>query len=137
EILALTTESHLSMHPRATPLPLLLVRTLLALALLAGATGCTSTQWLSVRSTPHSPLVERLKLTSRGGGKPSERTVQLLRRYALDDEIKGDQQRLLARLQRIIDEEPSPDKVYAFAELAYLEGKRQELTKPKLALDLY
>ncbi|MEX0586685.1 MAG: hypothetical protein WD176_08580, partial [Pirellulales bacterium] len=45
----------------------------LALALLA---GCSANEWVTVRSTPHSPLVERLKLTGRGGGEPSERSVQ-------------------------------------------------------------
>src|SRR5688572_7925853 len=112
-----------------------LILTLICLALLMP--GCRSMQWVSVRSTPHNALVERLKLTGRGGGKPSERTVQVLRRYALDGELGGSQQRLLARLQGIINQESSPEKLYAFAELSYLEGKRCELAQPKEALDLY
>src|SRR5687768_16480105 len=106
-------------------------------ALLVASPGCRSTQWVSVRSTPHNALVERLKLTSRGGGKPSERTSQVLRRYALDAQIAGNQQRLLASLQNIIEQEPAPEKLYAFAELSFLEGKRKELTQPNEALDLY
>jgi hypothetical protein len=125
------------MHSRAFPTPLVAAAALLVLIAFGSLAGCSSTKWVSVRSTPHSPLVERLKLTSRGGGKPSERTVQLLRRYALEDDIQGDQQRLLVQVQQIVDQEPSPEKLYAFAELAYLEGKRRELTEPKLALDLY
>ncbi len=121
------------MHWLVTRTQLLL--TLVGLALLAP--GCRSTQWVAVRSTPHNALVERLKLTGRGGGKPSERTVQVLRRYALDDQLGGSQQRLLARLQAIINQESSPEKLYAFAELSYLEGKRCELALPKEALDLY
>jgi hypothetical protein len=125
------------MHSRAVPIRITAAWTLLIAILLAGGSGCSTTKWVSVRSTPHSPLVERLKLTSRGGGKPSERTVQLLRRYALEEQIDGNQQTLLVRLQSVIDQEPTPDKLHAFAELAYLEGKRRELTEPKLALDLY
>ena len=113
-----------------------LLAIVLLLALLAGP-GCSSHQWVTVRSTPHSPLVERLKLTSRGGGKPSERTVQVLRRYALEDDLDGDQRGLLARVHNIIEQEPTPEKLYAFAELSYLEGKRRELTEPKRALDHY
>jgi hypothetical protein len=119
------------MHTRRTRL----ILTLACLLLLAP--GCRSMQWVSVRSTPHNALVERLKLTGRGGGKPSERTVQVLRRYALEDQLGGSQQRLLARLQAIINQESSPEKLYAFAELSYLEGKRCELAQPKEALDLF
>lgn len=101
------------------------------------AAGCQSTQWVAVRSTPHNALVERLKLTGRGGGKPSERTEQVIRRYALDRQIPHSEQRTLASLQTVIENEPAPEKLYAFAELSYLEGKRRELTQPKEALDLY
>lgn len=109
----------------------------IALCLLLLSAGCTSTQYVTVRSTPHNALVERLKLTSRGGGKPSDRTVQVLRRYALDDQVGGNQEKLLTRLQAIIDSDPAPEKLYAFAELSYLEGKRRELTQPKESLDLF
>lgn len=100
-------------------------------------TSCASTHYVKVRSTPHSPLVDRLKVTSRGGPQPSARTMQLLRKYDLIDALHGKIQPLLDRVQAIADQEPSPETVYAFAELSYIAGKRAELTDPAAALDHY
>jgi len=99
--------------------------------------GCASTHYVKVRSAPHSPLVERLKVTSRGGPQPSARTMQLLRRYDLVGELRGKMRPLLDKVQAIVDQEPSPEKVYAFAELSYIAGKKTELTEPGTALDHY
>ena len=99
--------------------------------------GCTATHYVKVRSNPKSPLVEQLKLTSRGGPQPSVRTVQILRRYDLDRRIQGNLDLLLSEFQTILDREPTPDKLYAFAELCYVSGKRYELKDPALALDRY
>jgi pimeloyl-ACP methyl ester carboxylesterase len=44
---------------------------------------------------------------------------------------------LLQRLQAINDREPSADKVYAMAELAFLGGKKAESFDKRAALDLY
>jgi len=100
--------------------------------------GCASSKYASLRSVPKSPLVEPLKLTSRKGPQPSRRTRQFLRVYdLLADYQKRDPRELLDNVQKIIDEEPSADKVHAFAELAYLEAKKAEDLEPRLALDLY
>jgi hypothetical protein len=107
----------------------------LAAALLAS--GCATTHYVKVNSAPHSPLVERLKLTSRGGPQPSARTLQLLRLYDLLGDLHGNMQPLLEKFQAIVDREPTPDKVYAFAELNYIAGKKAELTSPDLALDYF
>ena len=37
----------------------------------------------------------------------------------------------------IVDREPTPDKVCAFAELNYIAGKKAELTDPAAALDYF
>jgi pimeloyl-ACP methyl ester carboxylesterase len=107
-----------------------------ALLCLAGA-GCGSTQWVSVRSTPYSPLVERLKLTSWHGPQPSDRTVQVLRRYALAEKYHSDPETVVGQLQVLVEQEPSPDKLYSFAELAYLEGKKREVTDPRAAMEMF
>ncbi len=99
--------------------------------------GCSNTHYVKVRSVPYSPLVDRLKLTSRGGPQPSGRTMQLLRQYDLAAGLHGDMQPLLDKVQAIADQEPTPQKVYAFAELSYIAGKKVELVNPTTALDHY
>ncbi len=100
------------------------------------ASGCTSTG-VTLRPVPHTPLTERLKLTGHSPPQPSARTKQLLRVYNLTDAAKGDPRPLLERLQAILDQEPTADKVYAFAELAFLAGKQAEAHDEKIAMDLY
>ncbi|HVA50391.1 MAG TPA: alpha/beta fold hydrolase [Pirellulales bacterium] len=106
-------------------------------AVVAVLTGCGTTHYVKVRSVPRSPLVEQLKLTSRGGPQPSARTLQLLRLYNLRDDLHGNLQPLLDKFQAIVDREPTPDKVYAFAELNYIAGRKAELKNPDLALDYF
>ncbi|HEX3601542.1 MAG TPA: hypothetical protein VHU84_15430, partial [Lacipirellulaceae bacterium] len=66
------------------------------------AIGCaTGSEWVKVRDTPRNPLAGSLDLLSRNGPKPTDRTIQLLRRYDLEDELKGDRAALLARLEDI------------------------------------
>ena len=75
---------------------------------------------------------------SRGTGpKPTARTVQLLRRYDLEDE-QGDKPALLAELTEINRREPNRENVYALAELAYVGAKRAEVAMQQdQALELY
>ena len=92
---------------------------------------------IEMRKVPRSPLVERFKLTSRQGPQPSPRTVQVVRVNDLGDEVSEDPRVLLEKLQRVIEREPTAQNVYAFAELAFLAGKKSEPRDPQLALDLY
>jgi len=96
-----------------------------------------ATHYVKVRNHPKNPLVEQLKLTSRRGPQPSGRTMQLLRQYDLDRQLLGNLDPLLAKFQSILDREPTPDKLYAFAELCYVAGKRREHKDPAVALDRY
>ncbi len=109
---------------------------LLALVGLASF-GCSSTKWVTLRNVPQTPLSERLKLTTSGGLRPSDRTFQLLRVYNLTEDLQEDNRQLLQKLQGITDNDPSPDKVFALAELAYLGGKKVEKRDSDLARDLY
>jgi len=149
--LARTAAMHaLRRSPRSqTPLPatrLLAVRAatarllagLVVLGLLAAGTGgCAASKGVSLRSVPRNPLAEQLKLGSRTGPEPSARTVQVLRFWNLQDQLDGDIRDLLAQLQVIADRQPSAERVYAIAELAYLGGKRVEKTSPAVATDLF
>ena len=110
---------------------------LLAVLLAAvSANGCSSNK-ISLRSVPKSPLIEQLDLTSYTGPKPSPRTLQLLRVYNLTGHLGMDARPLLERLQAIDDREPSSDKVYALSELAFLGGKKAERIDKSAAMDLY
>ena len=55
----------------------------------AWRSGCAATRYVEVRSVPHSPLVDRLKLTSHGGPQPTDRTMQILRQYDLMRDLKN------------------------------------------------
>ncbi len=101
-------------------------------------TGCmTSSEWVKVRDTPRNPLAGTLDLLSPGGPKPTERTMQLLRRYDLDGELKGDRAALLARLEEIQRREPNREHDYAMAELAYITATQSEKFHRSRALEFY
>lgn len=117
-------------------------RRLLAIALIVCtlSTGCISSRnkWVALRSTPRNPLTETLGLVNRSGPKPTERTIQLLRRYNLEDDLSANRSELLARLDKIDQQEPNRVNAYALAELAYVGAKRQEQAKHvDQALELY
>jgi pimeloyl-ACP methyl ester carboxylesterase len=105
---------------------------------LALAGGCAESSYVSVRSAPHNPLAESLSLFSKSGPQPSPRTMQFVRTHGLADELKEDPRKLLGNVQEIVDKEPSPNNVYALAELAYVGGaKLQQKKDPQDALDLH
>jgi len=115
---------------------------LLAIALLAVClpSGCatSSNKWVALRATPRNPLTETLGLVTRTGPKPTKRTIQLLRRYDLEDKLSEDRAALLARLDKIDQQEPDRVHAYAMAELAYVGAKREEQAKHiDQALELY
>jgi len=108
-----------------------------ALVSLAAASGCLTTQYVKLREAPKNPLSEQLSLTARSGPKPSERTMQMLRRYDAVNDLKGDPQQVITKFQTILEREPSIDMVYTVAELAYIGGKKSEGANEKVALDFY
>jgi hypothetical protein len=108
-----------------------------ALLLLVVLCGCGQTKFLTVRHVPKSPLEDPLQLVSYRGPQPSERTQQLLRRYALEFP-KEQPERVLEPLHAELTADPTPEKVYSFAELAFVSAKRAEYKGDELkALDCY
>ena len=102
------------------------------------ASGCASQKWVSLRSVPNNPLTQQFKdFVPNGPIKPSGRTVQLLRIYALEDDLDGDPNTLLDKLQTLYEKEPSHEVLYALSEVSYLAARRIETSQPKKALDLY
>jgi len=119
----------------ATRLRLLAI--LCACLLLAGC-ATSSNRWVSLRATPRNPLTETLGLLTKQGPKPTERTIQLLRRYNLEKDLEGDRTAILARLSKIDAQSPQREHAYAQAELAYVGAKQAERAMRKSqALELY
>jgi pimeloyl-ACP methyl ester carboxylesterase len=109
----------------------------IVLVCLALGSGCAQ-QYIKLRKVPQNPLEGPLNLLSYGGPKPTSRTEMLLRRYDLLETQEKTPQIALTNLKQQIVQEPTGDKVYSVAELAYIDAKRQEdAGKIKEALDLY
>lgn len=105
---------------------------------LLSAVGCASNaEWVTVRDTPRNPLSGTLDLVSPGGPKPTSRTIQLLRRYDLERDLKGDRAALLSRLEDIQRREPEREHEYAMAEIAYITATQAEKLQRQKALEFY
>jgi hypothetical protein len=117
--------------------PRLRLITLLALLAASGAAGCASTSWVDVRKQQRNVLATQLTMATSDGSHLSGRTMLLLRRYDLVDRLEGDPCTLLVELREIFNREPTADKLYSLAELAYWSGQKAELTHPQKALELY
>lgn len=97
--------------------------------------GCAGNQYITARKAPFNPLEGPLQLLSHSGPQPTPRTEAVLRRYDL---AKDSDDVVFARLQEQITSEPSAEKLYALAELAYVGAKKAEsLRQHGRALDLY
>jgi triacylglycerol esterase/lipase EstA (alpha/beta hydrolase family) len=100
--------------------------------------GCIGgSEWVKVRDTPRNPLAGSLELLSSNGPKPTERTMQLLRRYDLERALKGDRATLLAHLEDIQRREPDREHEYAMAEIAYVTATQAEKLHRQRALQFY
>ena len=105
--------------------------------ILAPLCGCASTSYLSVRKVPQNPLAGPLRLLSRRGPKPTDRSRQVLRRYDLQEMQQNDPQATLRALQEELAAEPDLDKMYAFAELAYIQGKKTQQRGDDSSLEMF
>ncbi len=79
-----------------------------------------------------------MELLSRKGPQPTQRTVQVLRRYDLEKSYKDHPDQTLTELQQLNAQEPTADKVQAFSELAYIAGFKADVVGDNAkALNLY
>ena len=99
--------------------------------------GCAADRFVELRPEPKNPLADTLNLYARGGPKPSERTVLVLRRYALPPDGGRDISATIAELSQYHDAEPSAETAYALAELSYVAAAQAELLHPDQAADFY
>ena len=61
-----------------------------------------------------------------GLDRPSDRTVETLKRFALDGRYRRDPAGVLATLEQQARANPEPDLVYALAELSWVEGRKHD-----------
>jgi pimeloyl-ACP methyl ester carboxylesterase len=109
----------------------------LILLLLMNYTGCATQRYLVQRDTPANPLSMQLNLASRSGPKTTQRTANVLRRFALDEVYKKDPIGCMEAMQKLLDSEMDGELVYGVSEIAYIEAKRREDDRPAEALDLF
>ena len=58
--------------------------------------------------------------------RPTERTVETLKRYSLEREYRRDVNKALLHIEKSAQQRAEPELVYALAELSWIEGKRLE-----------
>ena len=72
-----------------------------------------------------------------GLDRPSERTLETLKRFDVERQYRHDVDLALAALRKIARQAPEPEVVYALAELSWLEGKRLDRWRKATAIGHY
>lgn len=112
---------------------------LIALLSLMAFSGCASNRFARMRARPLNPLATSLDLDSRQGPRPTQRTMQMLRRNDLVKYLEEESpSEFVSRVQSLAYEEPTADNVYSIAEVAYIGAARlNDGGAIDRALDLY
>ncbi|HJN66485.1 MAG TPA: alpha/beta fold hydrolase [Pirellulales bacterium] len=113
-----------------------LIPIFLATGVLLGSTGCQTSHWLVKKQDAWS-VFGHMPFQSESSIDPSERTHQTLKRLVLGEELEEDPEQAFAQLQKILQQEPSAEVLYAYAEMAYLLATTVEEEDEKRAFDLY
>lgn len=123
-------------------LPIVRIFAILSLCIALGSVGgCASKRMTELQRKPHDPLDAAFFSNDIGSHKNPERysdRVELtLRAYDLEKTARIDPLKTLAEIRRHIQHETSPELLYAFAEIAYFQGKNLEKENPELATEIY
>ena len=78
-----------------------------------------------------------LQRSIAGLDKPSDRTVETLRRFDLDKEYRKDVNSALQHLEKYAQRRAEPELVYALAELSWIEGKHLDRWRKPQAIDRF
>jgi pimeloyl-ACP methyl ester carboxylesterase len=81
--------------------------------------------------------MEVLTNVTKHGLQPSKRTMQVVRAFDLEQQLASDARGAIIRLRETLENDPGSDKLYAVAELSYIEGKRLEGKSPDQALAMF
>ena len=103
--------------------------------LLLAFAGCKSSEFVSLRRIPRNPLAGPLQLFSLRGPRATPRTEQIVRRFDLKRDGNSS---VLLNLHTELKQDPQPEKLYAFAELAYIQASRDSaMGRKSQALNAY
>jgi pimeloyl-ACP methyl ester carboxylesterase len=69
--------------------------------------------------------------------RPTERTLETLKRYDLEREYRRDVNSTLLRIEKFAQKRPEAELVYALAELSWIEGRRLDRWRKPQALDRF
>ena len=69
--------------------------------------------------------------------RPSERTLETLKRHDVDRRYRRDVEGAMASLEKAARVNPDPDVVYALAELSWIEGNRLDRWRKSAAIDKF
>jgi pimeloyl-ACP methyl ester carboxylesterase len=72
-----------------------------------------------------------------GIDRPSERTLETLKRYDLDREYRRDVNGALLRLEKFARRQPEAELVYALAELSWIDAKKLDRWRKPQAIDRF
>jgi pimeloyl-ACP methyl ester carboxylesterase len=94
--------------------------------------------WSDIDIQPSRP--ERATASYRSAAnleRPTERTLETLKRYDLERVYRHDVNNTLMRIERFAQKQPTAELVYALAELSWIEGQRLDRWRKPQALDRY
>jgi hypothetical protein len=92
---------------------------------------------ISVQPSRGDRLHASFQKSLAGLDRPSERTLDTLKRYDVERRYRKDVDGALATLEKVARSNPDPDLVYALAELSWVEGKRLDRWRKAAAIDRY
>ena len=92
---------------------------------------------ISVQPSRPDRIHSSFQRSLAGLDKPSERTLETLKRYDVERRYKKDVGGALASLETIVKANPDPELVYALAELSWVEGRRLDRWRNAAAIDRY
>lgn len=99
------------------------------------AVGCAPS--VQVRTVRTDSLFNKMRANILTGDKPSDRTLQTLRRYDLEEGFSQNPGVVLAELGRQVRAHPKAEDVFAMAELCHCTAKKNELLHKPEAMRLY
>ncbi|MEZ6087924.1 MAG: hypothetical protein R3C05_07855 [Pirellulaceae bacterium] len=99
------------------------VTAVLAALCIALTSGCATTSYIQKRNLRENPLAASLALFSDRGPHESPRTHRLLQRFDLAETYKENPTDALIKLQSESEPWQKGERIYAVAELAYIQGQ--------------
>src|SRR5947209_3298273 len=109
-------------------------RRLIVVLLILAAPACSG---IGVRDVKRPALFADWRASALAADRPSPRTVQTLRIYALDDAYDRNPDDGIRRLHATAVADPQPDTIFALAELSYLRGQVVARKRPDEAARHY